>query len=423
MKFTTSSKLFLLSALYFSQGIPNGFFRHTVPVVFRDSGLSLEQIALFYPALYAPWMLKFIWSIFVERFHSEKQGKYRSWIIPLQILTAGVMVALANWQFGASISTFVLGVALINILSSIQDVSTDGYAVELLGYKERGWGNAIQVGTFWVGYVLGGGLILMLMNTLGWNALLVGMSVVTILSTLPILIIRKPVNQNISSTTINSSKTFSGLRDFLVQPKVIKVLTLIAAFRMLEGFIRSLLPTMFKDWGMKFEEIGLILGVIAPVSALLGALLAGLFINRLGRFQALMIFGAMQIVSVLGYMVLSVSTHSLNFFSVLPVVIIDHTISGMTTVALFSLMMDWSRKRHGGTDYTAMDCIGVFAMMLGASTSYLIASKGGYSLSFGLGVPLILLSLFIVRSLYRQLQNDKYWRDITAGNSLTREAF
>ena len=423
MKFTTSSKLFLLSTLYFSQGIPNGFFRHTVPVVFRDNGVSLEQIALFYPALYAPWMLKFIWSIFVERFHSEKQGKYRSWIIPLQILTAGVMVALANWQFGAAISTFVLGVALINILSSIQDVSTDGYAVELLDCKERGWGNAIQVGTFWVGYVLGGGLILMLMNTLGWNALLVGMSVVTILSTLPVLIIRKPVNQNNSSTKINSSKTFSGLRDFLVQPKVIKVLTLIAAFRMLEGFIRSLLPTMFKDWGMKFEEIGLILGVIAPVSALLGALLAGLFINRLGRFQALMIFGAMQIVSVLGYMVLSVSTHSLNFFSILPVVIIDHTISGMTTVALFSLMMDWSRKRHGGTDYTAMDCIGVFAMMVGASTSYLIASQGGYSLSFGLGVPLILLSLFIVRSLYRQLENDKHWRDIKEGNPLTREAF
>jgi hypothetical protein len=70
-----------------------------------------------------------------------------------------------------------------------------------------------------------------------------------------------------------------------------------------------------------------------------------------------------------------------------------------------------------------MDCIGVFAMMLGASTSYLIASQGGYSLSFGLGIPLILLSLFIVRSLYRQLQNDNHWRNIKEGNSLTREAF
>lgn len=186
MHLTTSTKLLIIGSLYLSQGIPNGFFRHTVPVVFRDSGLSLEQIALFYPALYAPWMLKFIWSIFVDRFHSEKQGKYRSWIIPLQILTAGGMVGLANWQFGTSVSTFVLGVALINLFSSMQDVSTDGQAVEILGYGERSWGNAVQVGTFWIGYVVGGGLILMLMNSWGWHSLLVAMSIITLLSTLPI---------------------------------------------------------------------------------------------------------------------------------------------------------------------------------------------------------------------------------------------
>ena len=103
MHLTTSSKLILIGSLYLAQGIPNGFFRHTVPVVFRDSGLSLEQIALFYPALYAPWILKFIWSIFVDRFHSEKQGKYRSWIIPLQILTAEAWWA---WPIGNSEAQF-----------------------------------------------------------------------------------------------------------------------------------------------------------------------------------------------------------------------------------------------------------------------------------------------------------------------------
>ena len=416
MNFKTSSKFFLLSALYFSQGIPNGFFRHTVPVIFRDSGVSLEQIALFYPALYAPWMLKFIWSIFVERFHSEKQGKYRSWIIPLQILTAGVMVALANWEFGSPISIFVLAVALINIFSSIQDISTDGFAVELLGHQERGWGNAIQVGTFWVGYVVGGGVILMLLNQLGWNIVLVAMSVVTILSTIPILLIKRST-PNISTEQKQSSKKFSGLLGFLVQPNVIKVLTLVATFRAIEGFIRSLLPTMFKDWGMKFEEIGLILGVLAPVSAMVGALFAGFFINRIGRFRALMIFGSMQIFSALGYMILSNGIATVNIFSILPVVVLDHIISGMTTVALFSLMMDWSRKRQGGTDYTAMDCIGVFAMMLGASVSYFIASQGGYSLSFGLGIPIIAISIFVVRSLYLKLQNDARWKNTNNKNS------
>ena len=418
MHLTTSSKLILIGSLYLAQGIPNGFFRHTVPVVFRDSGLSLEQIALFYPALYAPWILKFIWSIFVDRFHSEKQGKYRSWIIPLQILTAGALVGLANWQFGSAISTFVLGVALINLFSSMQDVSTDGQAVQILGYGERGWGNAVQVGTFWIGYVIGGGLILMLMNSLGWNFLLVAMSIITLLATIPILFHKRPNHSEQEGPP--SGKTFSGLLDFLRQPKVLLVLGLVAAFRMLEGFIRSLLPTMFKDWGMEFEGIGLTLGVVAPVAALGGALIAGLLMNRLGRLRALLLFGSLQILSVGGYLFLS-SGSLIDPTAVLPVVIIDHLVSGMTTVALFSLMMDWSRKSHGGTDYTCMDCIGVFAMMIGASASYLIAHYGGYAMSFGFALPLIVLSLFVVARLYPRIQESDHWKSPKAEKKFTRK--
>ena len=322
------------------------------------------------------------------------------------------MVALANWQFGASVSTFVLGVALINLFSSIQDVSTDGYAVELLAHQERGWGNAIQVGTYWLGFVVGGGLILILMNSLGWNFLLIAMAVITLLSTIPILLLR-PKGKNNSEPVQHSSKTFVGLLDFLRQPKVSKVLALVAIFRMLEGFIRSLVPTMFKDWGMELDEIGLTLGIIAPIAALGGALLAGGLVNRLGRLRSLLIFGSMQVLSASGYMFLN-STELVNMSLVFPVVVIDHMISGMTTVALFSLMMDWSRKKHGGTDYTCMDCIGVFAMMIGTGISYLIAHYGGYAMSFGCAIPLVLLSLVIVRSLYHQVQNEDHWK--TKGN-------
>tara|TARA_B100001057_G_scaffold490799_1_gene579787 strand:+ start:219 stop:1472 length:1254 start_codon:yes stop_codon:yes gene_type:complete len=409
MQLTTSSKLILIGSLYLSQGIPNGFFRHTTPVVFRESGLSLEEIALFYPALYAPWMLKFIWSIFVDRFHSERRGKYRSWIIPLQILTAGTMVGLANWQFGSSVSIFVLGVALINIFSSMQDVSTDGQAIQILKYGERGWGNAVQVGAFWIGYVVGGGLILMLMNSLGWNFLLVAMSIITLLATLPIVFFKKV--KNLSMEENSPQKSFSGLLDFLRQPKVLLILALIGSYRMLEGFIRSILPTMFKDWGMELEGIGLTLGIVAPISALGGALIAGLWLNRLGRLRALLIFGSLQALSVLGYLFLNIESLTSAEW-VFPVVIIDHTISGMTTVALFSVMMDWSRKTHGGTDYTCMDCVGVFAMMLGASTSYLIAHYGGYAMSFGFAIPLILISLLLVAYLYFCIESDEHWAEL-----------
>ena len=404
MSQSTTSKLFLIGGLYLSQGIPNGFFRHTAPVVFRESGISLEQIALWFPALYIPWMLKFIWSIFVEKFHSKNYGKYRSWIVPLQILTAGVMVAVSNWQFGGPVALFVLAVALINIFSSLQDVATDGQAVQLLDESERGLGNAIQVGTFWAGYVIGGGLILVLMNSLGWNVLLIAMAFITILATIPVF-----RSRNLDPDR-ESREDGGGILTFLRQPMIIRILLMIAAFRMLEGFIRSVLPAMFKDWGMSLGDIGLLLGVFAPVSALAGALTAGLLVNRIGRLRSLLWFGALQALSAGGYLLLASQDGAVSITAALPAVLVDHFVSGMTAVALFSLMMDWSRRRHGGTDYTFMDCIGVFAMMAGTTVSYLLAAVGGYAIAFAAALPLVLISLFVVQRLYARIMENPRWQ-------------
>ena len=414
----TAAKVGVIGALYFSQGIPNGFFRHTVPVVFRDSGVSLEQIALFYPALYTPWMLKFLWTILVDRFHSEKQGKYRSWIIPLQLVTAGVMAGLAQWQLGGPIGMFVLGVLLINVFSSMQDVSTDGHAITLLRHGERGWGNAIQVGTFWLGYVVGGGLILMLFGTLGWSNLLFAMAVIYILATIPIAL-NRPTRTASQPSSPTQAKSWGGIIEFIRQPKVLRIFALIAAFRLLEGFIRAILPTMLKDWGMGFEQIGFLLGVAAPIAALAGAIVAGGLANRLGRLNSLLIFGGLQAASALGYLLLTAKGTAPPTQFILPVIVIDHFISGMTTVALFSIMMDWSRKTHGGTDYTCMDCVGVFAMMFGAGLSYWLASEGGYGMSFGVALALIGLSVFAVWRLYKSIQQNEPWRSLSQAETTT----
>ena len=408
MNRATATKIGVVGALYFSQGIPNGFFRHTVPVVFRDSGVSLEQIAFFYPALYTPWMLKFLWTILVDRFHSEKQGKYRSWIIPLQLVTSVAIAGLAFWQLEGPIGLFVIGVLLINILSSIQDVSTDGHAISVLSFNERGWGNAVQVSTFWLGYVVGGGLILMLFSFLGWSNLLFTMALIYLLATIPIFL-NRPASKTLTSQK-GHAKNWLGIIDFFRQPKVINLLALIAVYRLAEGFIRATLPTMLKDWGMGFEEIGFTLGVVAPSAALFGAIIAGSLANRVSRIRALLIYGSLQAISALGYMLLANSNSQPPMQTILPVIIFDHFISGMTTVALFSTMMDWSRKTHGGTDYTCMDCIGVFAMMIGAGLSYWLASEGGYRLSFGAAIPLIGLSMFSVWRLYLTIQQNQPWQ-------------
>ena len=88
---------------------------------------------------------------------------------------------------------------------------------------------------------------------------------------------------------------------------------------------------------MSLGDIGLLLGVFAPVSALAGALTAGLLVNQIG-FAPALVRRSSPVGGDISYwpvrMVLSPSPRRCP-------VLVDHFVSGMTAVALFSLMMDW----------------------------------------------------------------------------------
>ena len=163
---------------------------------------------------------------------------------------------------------------------------------------------------------------------------------------------------------------------------------------------------------MSLGDIGLLLGVFAPVSVLAGALAAGLLVNRIGRLRALLWFGGLQAFSAGGYLFLASQDGPISLPSALPAVLVDHFVSGMITVALFSLMMDWSRRKHGGTDYTCMDCIGVFAILLGTTVSYLLAGFRDYWLAFAAAIPLVFLSLVVVRRLYSKIMQHPHWQKL-----------
>src|SRR5687767_2389040 len=80
----------LLGALYFSQGLPFGFFTQSLPVVLRQQGFSLGAIGLS-SLLALPWALKFLWAPAIDRI-----GTRRSWILPLQLGSVVVLLVLAT---------------------------------------------------------------------------------------------------------------------------------------------------------------------------------------------------------------------------------------------------------------------------------------------------------------------------------------
>jgi hypothetical protein len=83
----TATKLGLLSSLYLSQGLPFGFFTQALPVLLRKQGMSLPDIGLTH-LLALPWALKFLWSPLMDRYGSERLGRRRGYILPLQLMSS-----------------------------------------------------------------------------------------------------------------------------------------------------------------------------------------------------------------------------------------------------------------------------------------------------------------------------------------------
>lgn len=376
-KLTTTAKLGLLATLYFSQGLPFGLFTQTLPAVMRQEGLSLTLIG-FSSLLAIPWGLKFLWAPWVER---ARGGQRRVWLLPLQMLSATLLFGLALADPAHSMTWLMVGVLLTNLLAATQDIAADGLAVDLLEYKERGWGNGIQVAGYRVGMIVGGGALLVAFEELGWATTFVLAGVLMLVATIPIWMFREPARVRAEGSAGASLR--DALRYFWHDPERRRWLLVIAVYKAGDYLGTSMLRPFLVDRGLGLADLGILLGAAGFTAGLVGALLGGALLQRVGRKRALRVFGVLQALSVAGYAI-TASTSAGGIYLYGPVVI-EHITSGMATVTLFTLMMDRCRPEHAATDYTLQASLMVLATGFAGVLGGVTAQALGYAPNFILG--------------------------------------
>jgi PAT family beta-lactamase induction signal transducer AmpG len=118
----SSSLLTWVPSLYFSMGLPFAVTGSIAVVMYKNMGLSTEQVAIYTSQLYLPWALKPLWAPFLEAFKTK-----RFWVIMMQfvIMAAFGLIAFSLPQshfFALSLFFFwVIGFA-----SATQDIAIDG---------------------------------------------------------------------------------------------------------------------------------------------------------------------------------------------------------------------------------------------------------------------------------------------------------
>jgi PAT family beta-lactamase induction signal transducer AmpG len=388
---STPAKLGLLGCLYFSQGLPFGFFTQALPVILRKQGFSLGQIGLS-SLLVVPWALKFLWAPAVDRFSFARVGRRKSWIVPLQLASVVVLALLAPPAVSRSMPALMTAILLLNLLAATQDIATDGLAIDMLAPAERGLGNGLQVAGYRVGMIVGGGALLIFHDRLGWPRTFLAMAALTALATVPIAAAREP--GRIPGAADRSQQG----RHFFRRPGAARLLLLLAAYKAGDAFATGMLRPFLADAGLTLEDIGWLLGTVGFVAGLLGALAGGVLVNRIGRRSSLTAFGLLQAASVAGYAYLALSKPGQPALYVAAAA--EHFAGGMATAALFTCMMDWCESDSSATDYTVQASTVVVATAGASAASGFSAQAFGYFGHFCLATVLALGAVVAVRLLF-----------------------
>ena len=386
--------LWLIAALYVSQAVPLGFFTIALPAILRRRGASLETIGLI-SALALPFLLKPLWAPFVDRFGSRR-GHYRSWILPLQALAVVSVAWLAALDPARDLALLAVVGGIFMLLAATQDVATDGLSVKILSFAERGPGNAVQVGGFFLGQILGGGVLLLVYERFGWSAAALTMAALLALPLVLVVPFREPVAAEIGPAAPVRRLDYAALGRFFRRAGFVWVLVVLL-YRAGEAMATRMLNPLLVDRG------GLLLGVVGSLAALAGSLVGGLWVGRLGRRRALVLFAGIQTGTLGAYLLLTGPPPASlpPLVPVLAVVAAAAFAGGMATAALYTHMMDRSHPRTGATDFSLQQGLAVLGPLVGTGVSGYLTASLGYA---GFFAACAALNLLCALAAYRWLE-------------------
>lgn len=386
------NKWLLLASLYVAQFLPVAFFGQTIPIFLRQQGVSLELIGLT-SLLSLPWMLKVLWSPLIDRYGWTKWGHYKFWIVLMQSLMGIAIAVCAFLDLETNFTLLLVGMSLAIALAATQDIATDALAIELLKPSERGFGNSIQGAGAYLGGILGGGVILILLDSWGWTKSLLVMASSIFLLIFPVVFHQ----ENVTIPKTRSKLSLAALAGFFQQPGMVRWILILVVYMMGVTIANTMSRPLLVDLGMSMKDIGVMNGIVSFGGGFVGSILGGFLIKPLGRKRGLIVFGVLIAVAIAFW---TLPTLGFTSLPVLYLVAIGlHFSYSMACIPMFAIAMDHSRQGNAGFDYTLQVTIIFIGSLLAGSFSGFIAKACGYLGAFAIAASLSLVGVVLVTTL------------------------
>ena len=283
--------------LYFAEGVPYVAVMTISLILYKRLGLSNADITLYTSWLYLPWVIKPLWSPFVDMFRSK-----RWWVLTMQLLIGAALGGVAftipgQWWLQGSLFFFWM----MAFASATHDIAADGFYMLGLTQHEQAFFVGIRSTFYRIATIFSSGLLVGLAGVLqvltrsitySWSLvfyLMAGLFIALWLYhgwAMP-----KVENQETSDLNSQTSnlKTLSTIfLSFFKKPQVWAGICFMLFYRMPEGLLAKVSQLFLIDApsnggiGLADGELGLVQGTVGVIGLTLGGILGGIVASRDG---------------------------------------------------------------------------------------------------------------------------------------------
>ena len=283
--------------LYFAEGVPYVAVMTISLILYKRMGMSNTDITLYTSWLYLPWVIKPLWSPFVDMMKSK-----RWWIVTMQLL---VGAALGGVAFTIPVSWWLQGTLcffwLMAFASATHDIAADGFYMMGLDEHEQAYFVGIRSTFYRIATIFSSGLLVGLAGALqvitrsirySWSLVFYLMAGLFI----AFWLYHNWVLPRPSEDSEKQTKTVSGIWNefcqtlitFFQKPQVLAGICFMLFYRMPEGLLAKVSALFLVDsphnsgLGLSDGEYGLVQGTVGVIGLTIGGILGGFCASRDG---------------------------------------------------------------------------------------------------------------------------------------------
>lgn len=363
----------------FSSGLPLYLLINLLPAWLRSEGVDLKSIGLF-ALIGLPYTWKFLWSPLLDRFAIPWLGRRRGWMFAMHVALLASIPALGLLRPQDDLWTIAALSAVVAFFSASLDIAQDAFRRELLPDAELGLGNSIYVNAYRISSLVPGSLALILADRMPWSWVFL----VTALFMLPglamTLLVREPA-AGAPPATLREA-VVEPFREFIERSgwsQALLVIAFIFLYKLGDSMATALATPFYLDMGFTKTEIGVVAKNVGLWASVVGGMLGGLWMVRIGINKGLWLFGGVQLVSILGFAWLA-------WLGRPDVVVLAVAIGfealgvGLGTVAYVAYIARTTNPRFTATQFALFTSLSaVPRTVVNATTGWIVAQTGWFN--------------------------------------------